>query len=138
MLDLKDLVPGAEHFYVYEVVCHCDREECNFGRNEGDVSPALIFLLERVREDVGGPVRLTSVCRCPEHNEDEGGVKDSVHTLKPCEAADIQVEGGRHRFMVQRAAHDHGAEGVGTARGFIHADTHKGTVKPRPSAWTYS
>lgn len=135
MLDLKDLLPGAEHFYVYEVVCKCNYPECNFGREDGDVSPALIFLLESIREDVGGPVRLTSVCRCEQHNEDEGGVDDSVHCI--CEAADIQVEGGRHRHMVQKAAHDHGAEGVGTANGFIHVDVHKGSVKPRPSAWKY-
>lgn len=135
MLDPKDLYPGAEHFYVYEVMCGCG---CGFGRNEGDVSPALISLLEGIREHVGGPVRLNSVCRCPEHNEAVGGVKNSVHKLKPCEAADIQVEGGRYRFMVQHAAHECGAEGVGTARGFIHVDTHKGSPEvPRPSAWSY-
>lgn len=135
MLDPKDLLPGAEHFYVYEVMCKCDYTECNFGRNEGDVSLALVFLLERIREDVGGPVRLTSGCRCQQHNQDEGGVDESVHCLG--EAADIQVEGGRYRHTVQKAAHDHGAEGVGTANGFIHVDTHKGSVKPRPSAWKY-
>lgn len=132
MLRLNDLLPGAQHFYVYEVVCKCG---CGFGREIGDFSAETTSLLEAIREDVGGPVRLTSACRCEQHNQAEGGVDGSVHCI--CEAADIQVEGGRHRFMVQKAAHEHGAEGVGTARGFVHVDTHKGSVKPRPSAWIY-
>jgi uncharacterized protein YcbK (DUF882 family) len=122
----------SENFSKSEFACKCG---CGYGLQDGDVSPALVFLLEAIREDVGGPVRLTSGCRCPDHNQAVGGVPDSVHTLG--EAADIQVEGGRHRFMVQRAAHDHGAEGIGTAKGFIHVDTHKGDVKARPSAWSY-
>lgn len=122
----------SEHFSKSEFACKCG---CGFGLNGGDVSPALVFLLEAIREDVGGPVRLNSGCRCEKHNKDEGGVEHSVHTLG--EAADIQVEGGRHRFMVLRAASDHGAEGIGVAKTFIHVDVHKGEVKPRPSAWSY-
>ena len=122
----------SEHFSKSEFACKCG---CGFGLQDGDVSPALVFLLEAIREDVGGPVRLTSGCRCPDHNQAVGGVEDSVHTLG--EAADIQVEGGRHRFMVQRAANDHGAEGIGIAKGFVHVDVHKGETKPRPSAWPY-
>jgi len=133
MLRLNDLLPGATHFYVYEAVCKCG---CGFGQHVGDVSLDTTLLLEAIREDVGGPVRLASWCRCQQHNQSEGGVEDSTHCLG--EAADIQVEGGRHRHSVQKAAHSHGAEGVGTARGFIHVDTHRGAVKARPSAWTYS
>jgi len=132
MLDMNDLLPGARNFYVYEAACKCG---CGFGREIGDVQLEIIMLLEAIREDVGGPVRLTSWCRCQHHNQNEGGVENSVHCLG--EAADIQVEGGRHRYVVQKAAHNHGAEGVGTARGFIHVDVHKGSVKPRPSALCY-
>jgi len=118
---------------VKEFACKCG---CGFGRNPGDVSVDLILLLEAIRADVGGPVRLNSGCRCKKHNEDEGGAEHSPHMLG--EAADIQVEGGRHRFNVQHAAHIHGAEGVGTAKTFIHVDVHKGTPEcARPSAWSY-
>lgn len=122
----------STNFSKIEFVCKCG---CGFGWGDGDISLDLVLLLESIREDVGGPVRLTSGCRCEQHNKTEGGVDRSVHCLG--EAADIQVEGGRHRHSVQKAAHKHGAEGVGTARGFIHVDVHKGSVKPRPSAWSY-
>lgn len=122
----------SENFSKIEFACKCG---CGYGMADGDVSPVLLELLENIRIDVGGVVRLTSGCRCEQHNQAEGGVKGSVHCMG--EAADIQVEGGRHRFIVQKSAHECGAEGVGTANGFVHVDVHKGNVKPRPSAWIY-
>jgi len=126
---MGDLSP---HFSRSEFACKC---VCVFGMNDGDISPGLVILLESIRLDVGGPVRLNSGCRCETHNSAVGGVPQSTHTLG--EAADIQVEGGRHRYIVQHSAHKHGAEGVGTAKTFIHVDVHAGSVKPRPSAWGY-
>jgi len=103
---------------------------------DGDVSPELIDRLEDIRADVGGPVRLNSGCRCETHNIAVKGAKHSVHMLG--EAADIQVEGGRHRYQVQHSAHIFGLEGIGTARTFIHVDVHKGSPDvARPSAWSY-
>ena len=122
----------SENFSKSEFACKCG---CGYGLEDGDVDPNLIVLLESIRGEIGGPVRLTSGCRCEQHNKNEGGVTGSVHCMG--QAADIQVEGGRHRFMVQHAAHRHGAEGVGTAKGFIHVDVHMGDKKPRPSAWIY-
>jgi len=123
----------STNFSRHEFACKCG---CGFGLGDGDVSSVLVVLLEKIREDVGGPVRLNSGCRCETHNKNEGGAEFSTHPLG--QAADIQVEGGRHRFIVQRSAHKHGAEGVGTARTFVHVDVHGGSVKrPRPSAWIY-
>jgi len=136
MLKLDALLPGAEHFYVYEAVCKCDDPDCHFGREEGDVPLRQIQLLERIRLRIGGPVRPTSWCRCEKHNQAVGGAKNSTHKL--AEATDIQVEGGRHRRMVLDAAILEGAEGVGVANGFIHVDSHRGSAEvPRPSAWSY-
>ena len=122
----------SEHFHTDEFACQCG---CGFGEKQEHIDVRLLSLLELIRSSVGGPIRLKSGCRCETHNSAVGGVPNSTHTLG--EAADIRVEGGWHRFMVQRAAHAHGAEGVGTAKGFIHVDVHKGAVKPRPSAWSY-
>jgi len=123
----------STHFSRSEFACKCG---CGLGLGDGDISPALVVLLEKIREDVGGPVRLNSGCRCETHNKNEGGATFSAHLLG--QAADIQVEGGRHRFIVQHSAHVHGAEGVGTARTFVHVDVHGGSVnRPRPSAWIY-
>ena len=123
----------STNFSKAEFACKCG---CGFGLEDGDVSAELVILLENIRSDVGGPVRLNSGCRCETHNRNEGGAVHSPHKLG--EAADIQVEGGRHRFIVQYAAHIHGAEGVGTAKTFIHVDTHHSSPNcPRPSAWSY-
>lgn len=122
----------SPHFSTEEFACKCG---CGFGTNPGDVSQGLLDLLEGIRSEVGGPVRLNSGCRCEQHNQAVGGVQHSAHTQG--EAADIQVEGGRYRYIIQHAAHKYGAEGVGTAKTFVHVDVHTGGVLPRPSAWSY-
>jgi uncharacterized protein YcbK (DUF882 family) len=123
----------SEHFSKYEFACKCG---CGYGTNIGDVSQDLLELLEDIREEVGGPVRINSGCRCDEWNDEQGGSEYSRHMTG--EAADIRVQGGWHRYNVQRAAHMFGAEGVGTAKGFIHVDVSKGDEDcPRPSAWVY-
>jgi uncharacterized protein YcbK (DUF882 family) len=122
----------SQHFSRSEFACGCG---CGFGLQPGDVDPVLVGLLEDIRATVGGPLRLTSGCRCEAHNAAVGGVPGSVHTLG--QAADIQVEGGRHRRQVLDAAIRHQAGGVGVARSFIHVDVHHGSIKPRPSAWSY-
>jgi hypothetical protein len=112
-MTMGDLSPN---FSKSEFACKCG---CGFGAKDGDVSAGLVVLLEKIRQDVGGPVRLTSGCRCEKHNRD------------------IQVEGGRYRFMVAQSAFSHDAEGVGIAKGFVHVDVHDGSSKPRPSSWSY-
>ena len=123
----------SEHFDTSEFACSCG---CGLGTNPGDVSQELLELLEDIREEVGGPLRINSGCRCREHNDAVGGVPHSRHVTG--EAADLQVQGGWHRLRVQKAAHMFDAEGVGTARSFLHVDVHRGSSEcPRPSAWCY-
>jgi len=110
--------------------------ECKCGCGYDDISMELILLLEEIRADVGGPIRINSGCRCSNHNAAIGGTKHSRHMTG--EAADIQVEGGWHRYKVLCAAVHRGAEGIGIAKGFIHCDIHHGSPEcPRPSAWSY-
>jgi uncharacterized protein YcbK (DUF882 family) len=132
MLELSAKLPGAKNFYVHEAACGCG---CGFGRHEGDVSPALIVLLEAVREEVGHPLFVNSWCRCHAHNRAEGGVDGSVHCLG--EAADLKAIGGERKHGIEKAGYAHGATGVGTGENFIHLDVHDGRVKYRPSSWGY-
>ena len=123
----------SEHFNTSEFACSCG---CGFGASLGDVSQDLLELLEDIREEVGGPLRINSGCRCANFNDEIGGASFSRHTTG--EAADISVQGGWHRHKVQKAAHMFDAEGVGTARSFVHVDCHHGSPDcPRPSAWSY-
>ena len=132
MLEMHERIPGAIHFYVYEAACKCG---CGFGRHEGDVSTELVLLLEKVRQEIGHPLFVNSMCRCEAHNRAVGGVDGSVHTLG--EAADLRTVGGGRRHEVEKAGYRHGATGVGTGGDFIHLDVHDGSVKFRPSAWGY-
>lgn len=132
MFDMDQLLPGAEHFYVHEFACRCG---CGFGRHSGDVSQFILELLENVRRDVGGPLHVTSGCRCKDHNRAVRGVEGSVHTI--CEAADVRADGGRRKHEIQKSAYAHGATGVGVGEDYIHVDTHDGSEKYRPSAWGY-
>ena len=78
---MGDLSP---HFSLGEFACHC-------GCGLADVEPALIAILERVREHYGAPVRVASGNRCPAHNGAVGGARGSQHLYG--RAADIKVQG---------------------------------------------
>ncbi len=51
----------------------------------------LVRILEDVRINFGAPVNIVSGLRCPQHNQDSGGVANSQHMYG--EAADIHVRG---------------------------------------------
>jgi uncharacterized protein YcbK (DUF882 family) len=122
----------STNFHTSEFACKCG---CGFGTGPSEVSARLIVLLEAIRADIGRSVFLESGCRCPSHNENEGGVENSAHTLG--EAADIRATGGTAKHEIQKAAYRHGAMGVGVGKNFVHVDVHNGEIKHRPSSWGY-
>jgi uncharacterized protein YcbK (DUF882 family) len=113
----------SEHFDTSEFACSCG---CGYGTREGDVSENLIDLLEEMRYEYG-PIRLTSGCRCAQHNAAVGGVANSAHTRGT--AVDIFCSGLVDLAVVCDAA------GIGVARGFVHVDVCD--VLSRPSCWSY-
>lgn len=119
----------SPHFDSSEFACSCG---CGYGTREGDVSEALLDLLECMREEYG-PIRLTSGCRCAQHNAAVGGVANSAHTRGT--AADIFCSGGRTRRELVDLAVVCAADGIGVAKTFVHVDCD--SVLPRPSAWSY-
>lgn len=110
--------------------------------------PALLSQLDLIRGGWGGPLRVVSGYRSPEHNAKVGGVKLSQHMegravdLAPMVASDqveTQVE-GLHR-LVWRLIHEDKLQligGVGLYPRWIHVD-----IRPRPpnghiARWTGS
>ena len=86
MPDTVDVQPSnklSEHFDVSEFACHhCG--QCV------TIHPRLVELLEQLRENIGGyPLHINSGYRCPEHNANIGGVRNSQHCLGT--AADVAV-----------------------------------------------
>ena len=120
----------SAHFDTSEFACGCG---CGFGLGPTDVDPDLIHLLEDMRLDYGGPIKINSGCRCKSHNDAVGGVKKSAHLRGT--AADIAVDGGEDKHNLLSAAFGNDAYGVGVAGTFVHVDVD--VFVKRPSAWGY-
>lgn len=116
----------SEHFTAGEFACHCG---CGFGLRPGDVSAALVNLLERVRTHFAAPVHITSGCRCPAHNRAVGGADHSQHTAGI--AADITVQGQTPAAVASWLESVFpSSHGIGRYPGWTHID-----VRPNKARW---
>jgi uncharacterized protein YcbK (DUF882 family) len=116
----------SEHFSTDEFRCRC-------GCGQVVVSPALIEVLEDIREFSGIPMTITSGFRCPEHNAAVGGAPSSAHLSG--EAADFFVSGNLDRFKFLEAAFLYGAMRVGVGSDFLHIDVKQ--AAPQQVCWLY-
>jgi uncharacterized protein YcbK (DUF882 family) len=89
--------------------------------------------LDDIRHRVGRPLTLSSACRCPKHNRNEGGKPDSAHVSGL--AADIKYSGSAERFEILDALFFLGVKRIGIAKTFIHFDLDD--TKPPKVAWLY-
>lgn len=62
----------TKNFKRSEFACKCG---CGFD----DIDPKLVALIQTIRDEVG-PIKISSGCRCVEHNKKIGGVPNSFHT----------------------------------------------------------
>ena len=94
----------------------------------GDVkiNPALITLLQSIREKIGSSITIVSGYRCEQHNHHVGGAKHSQHVLG--NAADIKVAGmDAHKVHEYIASHfGIRAKGLGKYNTFTHIDVRDG------------
>lgn len=114
----KDLI-GTPHFKPTEFDCpHC-------GGNL--TKQALLNALEKFRTYIGDkPIKITSGYRCPVHNKNVGGAKNSQHVQGI--AADIQVS-GLPLNVVYTAADKFGFGGVGIYPRHVHVDIRNGHAR---------
>ena len=104
--------------------------ECKCGCGEYfKVDPALITLLEAVREHFGAAIEVTSGYRCKKHNDDVGSTDSSQH--RKSTAADIQVGRFKPRQVADYIAGimPHSG-GIGRYSSFTHVD-----VRKRKARW---
>jgi uncharacterized protein YcbK (DUF882 family) len=118
----------SEHFTAEERRCKC-------GKCDGAVTEdaELIRMLESARRQFGGAMTINSWCRCPAHNEAEGGKPDSAHLTG--KAVDIACSNGAERWKIVTALIDTGFVRIGIAKSFVHADID--AEKPKPVIWPY-
>lgn len=110
----------SKYFSYDELACH----HCG----ELTISPTLLGLLDEIRERVGAPVYISCAYRCPEHNAEVGGVRNSQHVLGT--AADILVPEGWTVDQLANLAQELNADGVGRYYNsdFVHVDVREGRV----------
>jgi uncharacterized protein YcbK (DUF882 family) len=103
---------------------------CNCGCGFDTVDAELLVVITDVREHFNAPVTLNGN-RCPKHNKDEGGAKNSQHLY--ARAADIKVK-GVHPNKVQEylLAKYPDKYGIGRYNTFTHIDT-----RGSKSRWDY-
>ena len=102
-----------------EFRCRCGRTDCDA---PSMIQPALLTLLNQIREQLARPVLITSGLRCAKYNAlpQIGGEKESAHLTG--HAADIACASGTDRFATVRAALAVGARRVGVGTTFVHID----------------
>lgn len=91
----------------------------------------LLIALDRMRKRFGKPIIINSGVRCSDHNQDEGGVKNSSHLYGM--ASDIKVETDRDRFVLIGLAIEMGIPRIGIGIGYLHLDVD--TSKNYPRIW---
>ena len=112
----------SEHFSKKELACRC----CG----ELKIERRLLEALEQLRLLAGKEIIVHDGYRCPEHNQEAGGVTDSEHTRGM--AADIRIPGLKVQEMFELAlqvtAFLNGGIGVYDG-GFLHLDVRAHTAR---------
>ena len=68
------MASDTKNFKVNEFACKC-------GCGKSDIDQRVMNMAQKLRDDLGVPVKVNSGCRCAKHNAKVGGVKGSNHTL---------------------------------------------------------
>lgn len=102
----------SENFYQDEFDCPC----C--GKN--NIHPDIVDLLQKLRYRWGRPIRITSGCRCDNHNQDPkvGGKPGSDHVLGY--AVDIDCVNALDRRELVRLALEVGIPVIGVKHDCLH------------------
>ena len=119
------------NFSVSEMACRC-------GCGTSEMDPEFMRMLQELRDQMQGPLRVSSARRCDHHNDQVSTAKNKkngVHTLG--QASDILIFGPRAMVLFEKARQI-GFSGIGLSQKgphkdrFVHLDT-----KPRVALWSY-
>ena len=100
------------------------------------MDPALLLMLDNLREAYGYPIKLTSTYRSPEHPIEANKAKPGEHAHGA--AVDIACVGGEATFKLVKAAIIVGFTRIGISRkkNFVHVGVgYEGA--PKMTIWTY-
>ena len=112
----------SKHFREAEFACN----HCHEIHPDG-VNPELVAMLEKLRSHFDAPVSINSGYRCPVHNSNVGGAKNSQHLHG--RAADVVVKGHTPSEVHAWADKANPNGGVGKYNTFTHIDVRSGKAR---------
>jgi zinc D-Ala-D-Ala carboxypeptidase len=111
-----------------------DEFRCKHTGKDG-MQAAFMEVLQKVRQEFGRPMRVTSGYRHPTHPvEAQKQRSDGEHTRGMC--ADIACTNGRDRYDLISIAMKHGISRIGVAKTFVHLGMGGEGLPPRV-IWEY-
>lgn len=118
----------GKFFSTVEFSCQCNKTTCV----EQMISQELIDRLDKVREELGSPLTITSGYRCEEHQADlrkniKGAAKTSQHTEG--KAADVRAA-DMDKLLTLLEKH---FKAIGIAKNFYHVDLRDDKIR----RWNY-
>lgn len=120
------------NFSASEFYCKCG-EYCDGPSPHPNRTRHLAWTLQRIRDEIGFPIRVNSAYRCPTHNKNIGGATHSKHLDGI--AADIDVMGISSKQVADKVE-DLMAQGsipnggLGRYKTFTHVD-----IRNNPARW---
>lgn len=108
---------NTDNFPVEELRCKC--QNCK-GEQPNKVKLVAIEALQRIRDELGEPMVLTSAYRCPLHDDEVKKSMPGTHNRGV--GFDILVPWGNKRMRIIELAIKHGFKGFGFAESFLHID----------------
>jgi uncharacterized protein YcbK (DUF882 family) len=107
----------TKNFLFAEFGCPCGK--CRFADGY-QITRRLVTSLQKMRDKLGKPIRITSGIRCPVYNRYVRGARNSYHMLS--RAVDIQCTSGLDRHVLCKVALSEGLS-IGISEKFLHLDT---------------
>ena len=111
-----------------KLLCTCGHPDCD----KRSVKLMALDNVQRIREDAGRPLKVTSGGRCTNH-------PNEIHRTTPadhqnCVAVDIAVTHSIERMELVRLGLLHGATAIGVAKTFVHLGWRN---TDKPVMWVY-
>lgn len=97
---------------------------------ENEMQPAFMERLQKLREEYGKPMRITSGYRSPNHSIEKRKTQTGTHAQGI--ACDIYATGA-DKYRLVKLAFAHGFSGIGVDKNFVHIDI----SKTRYAIWGY-
>lgn len=114
------------NFTSSEMKCQCGNSTCEYNHINKD----LVDTLQKIREEYGKPITITSGFRCKDHNGAIGGHPNSKHILGQA----VDFTGEDLDTLYDLAQKYFNSVGDGRNKGFIHIDVRN---LDKPLRWVY-